>query len=87
MPEAEQPSFEDFWPKVEAFAETLPPHQKKFLIAMLWLARVATAEEEALTREFEKSFTAEQASLLMDYHSGSKGVHSVPHFIRSHFIR
>jgi phosphoserine phosphatase len=87
MPEDKPADFAGFWPKIKELTKDLPKEQQDFLSAMFWLAWLATAEEEALEREFEESFTPEQASLLVDYHSGGKSVHMVPRFIRSHFIR
>jgi hypothetical protein len=95
MSEDKQAGFADFWPTVKELTKNLPKEQQDFLSAMLWLAWLATAEEEAIKRRFEESFTSEfdesftpeQADLLVKYHSGAHATHMVPRFIRAQFIR
>ncbi|OXM63273.1 hypothetical protein [Amycolatopsis vastitatis] len=87
MSEDKQADFANFWPTVTELTKNLPKEQQDFLSAMLWLAWLATAEEEAIKSDFEVSFTPEQAALLVDYHAGSTAVHMVPRFIKADFIK
>ncbi|MDT7802725.1 MAG: hypothetical protein QOI78_6158 [Actinomycetota bacterium] len=87
--EAEQfaAEVERFCGLLDEFKAKLSEPQQVMLHRILWLAWAATEDEENLTTSFTGSFTPKQASLMVDYPSGSSGpVTLVPRMVRG-FIK
>ncbi len=61
----------DLFVRLEVFKQELSDQQQKLLDSILWLAWNSTKDEKPLISGFAESFSAHQASVVIDFASGA----------------